>query len=99
MRHARITSLRASFASTPAARRQANLQRRRADGVGLRITPFIAVAGIRRDQIAPTVVTEFCKLQDAAAQTFAEALLPTVRHHLQAARTLASEQGMRNARR
>lgn len=35
--------------------------------------------------------------QDADAKSFAEAVLPTVKHHLQAARTLAAEEGIKVA--
>jgi len=36
---------------------------------------------------------------DPAAKAFAESVLPTIEHHLQAVRTLASEQGVKNAQR
>ncbi len=35
--------------------------------------------------------------QDADAKAFAQAVLPTIQHHLQAVRTLASEEGMKVA--
>ena len=37
--------------------------------------------------------------QDADAKAFAQSVLPTVKHHLEAARTLASEAGVKNASR
>jgi len=37
--------------------------------------------------------------QDADAKAFAQSVLPTIKEHLQAVRTLASEQGVRNASR
>jgi putative membrane protein len=37
--------------------------------------------------------------EDAGAKSFAQSVLPTVKHHLEAARTLASEEGMKAAQR
>lgn len=37
--------------------------------------------------------------QDADAKAFAQSVLPTVKHHLEAARTLASEEGAKSAQR
>lgn len=37
--------------------------------------------------------------RDLAAKAFAESVLPTIEHHLQAVRTLASEEGVKNAQR
>ncbi len=37
--------------------------------------------------------------EDAAAKSFAESVLPTIRHHLQAVKTLASEEGVKSAQR
>jgi putative membrane protein len=37
--------------------------------------------------------------QDADAKAFAQSVLPTVEHHLQAVRTLASEEGVKAASR
>lgn len=37
--------------------------------------------------------------EDAGAKSFAESVLPTVKHHLEAARTLAGEQGAKSAQR
>jgi putative membrane protein len=37
--------------------------------------------------------------QDADAKAFAQSVLPTIRHHLEAAQTLAGEEGVKAARR
>jgi putative membrane protein len=37
--------------------------------------------------------------QDADAKAFAQSVLPTIRHHLEEARTLASEEGVKSAQR
>src|SRR5262249_39023498 len=43
--------------------------------------------------------TEIPSGQDAAPKAFAESVLPTVKHHLEAARELASEEGVKSASR
>jgi len=43
--------------------------------------------------------TEISSGQDADAKAFAESVLPTVKHHLEAARELASEEGVKSASR